>query len=107
MWNFKQATRWFTMIRIFVLFCVASTLGGCASHSYPLPKCDGYSRRPLNRAMWQWDSDSRSTPQPRHSPPAQSGGKPPAYVDEKPGIVPAAFAHFDVGHSYRRCGGPQ
>ncbi len=105
MWNFKQTTRWFTMIRIFVLFCVASTLGGCASYSYPLPKCDGYSRRPLNRAMWQWGGDSRSTPQPPRSSSAQSGGKPPAYVEEKPDIVPAAFAHFDVGHSYRRCGG--
>ncbi len=95
------------MIRIFVLFCVVSTLGGCASHSYPLPKCDGYSRRPLNRAMWQRDGDRRSAPQPPHSSSAQSGGKPLAYVEVKPDMVPAAFAHFDVGHSYRRCGGPR
>ncbi|MGV1766917.1 hypothetical protein [Rhizobium rhizogenes] len=95
------------MIRILVLFCVASTLGGCASLSYPLPKCDGYSRRPLNRAMWQWDGDSRSMPQPPNSSPALSGGKPPAYVEAEPDIVPAAFAHFDVGNSYRPCGGPR
>ncbi|NTH65916.1 hypothetical protein G6L33_18835 [Agrobacterium rhizogenes] len=93
------------MIRIFVLFCVTSMLGGCASLSYPLPKCDGYSRRPLNRAMWQWDGDSRSTSQPPSPSPAQSAGKLPAYVEEKPDTVPAAFVHFDVGSSYRPCGG--
>ncbi|MFS8050451.1 hypothetical protein [Rhizobium sp. BR 314] len=93
------------MIRIFVLLCMASTLGGCASHSYPLPKCDGYSRRPLNRAMWQWNGDSRSTTQRPPSSPARFSGKPPAYAEEKPDIVPAAFAHFDAGDSYRTCGG--
>nr|WP_306464979.1 MULTISPECIES: hypothetical protein [Rhizobium] len=46
-------------------------------------------------------------PQPPNSSPALSGGKPPAYVEAEPDIVPAAFAHFDVGNSYRPCGGPR
>ena len=96
----KQQHGWFRMIRIFVLLCVASTLGGCASLSYPLPKCDGYSRRPLNRAMWQWDDDSRFT---EKRPPTQSDGKPSAYVEEKPDGITVAFAHFDVANSYRPC----
>ncbi|WP_246754994.1 MULTISPECIES: hypothetical protein [Rhizobium] len=91
------------MIRIFVLLCVASTLGSCASLSHPLPKCDGHSRRPLNRAMWQWDGDSRFAPQRPERPPTQSAGKPPGYIEEKPDNSPAAFAHFDVANSYHPC----
>jgi type IV secretion system protein VirB7 len=46
------------MIKTFSLLCVAAALTGCASLNYPLPKCDGYSRRPLNRSMWQWEDNS-------------------------------------------------
>lgn len=42
------------MIRIALFVCVASAVSACASHSHSPPKCDGYSRRPLNRSMWQW-----------------------------------------------------
>lgn len=33
-------------------------LAGCASITgpRPAPACDGYSRRPLNRSMWEWES---------------------------------------------------
>jgi hypothetical protein len=29
-----------------------AAVSGCATLSYPLPKCDGYAKRPLNRSMW-------------------------------------------------------
>src|SRR5689334_19707455 len=45
------------MIRIIVSILLAMELTGCASKSHPLPKCDGYSRRPLNRSMWQWEGN--------------------------------------------------
>ncbi|WP_246703204.1 hypothetical protein [Rhizobium sp. SG741] len=91
------------MMRIFVVLCVASALGSCASLSYPLPKCDGYSRRPLNRAMWQWDGDRRPTSQSLDRPSTQSAGTPHGYIEEKPDGIPTAFAHFDVANSYRPC----
>ncbi len=28
-----------------------------------LPKCDGYSKRPLNRSMWNWEG-KKPTPRP-------------------------------------------
>ncbi|PII37828.1 hypothetical protein [Sinorhizobium meliloti] len=85
------------MIRTFPLLCIAAILSGCASMTYPLPKCDGYSRRPLNRSMWEWEdkqSDAR---------PAASQSVATAYVDE--GREFPAFAHFDIDASYRPCEG--
>ena len=91
------------MIRTLSLLCMAATLSGCASLTYPLPKCDGYSRRPLNRSMWQWEENKNlkqeradaSSPAPAHL--ASS------YAGEEAG--PPAFSHFDIVGSYRRCEG--
>ncbi|WP_375612434.1 MULTISPECIES: type IV secretion protein VblB7 [unclassified Bartonella] len=41
-------------------------LSGCMSSSNTLkslPKCDGYSKRPLNRSMWNWEG-KKPTPRP-------------------------------------------
>lgn len=90
------------MIRRFSLLCMAAALSGCASLTYPLPKCDGYSRRPLNRSMWQWEDNSNLKQK-------QSGARPAsqsvatAYVEE--GWEPSAFAQFDIDASYRPCEG--
>ncbi len=88
------------MIKLTLLLVIAATLGGCASLSYPLPKCDGYSRRPLNRSMWEWEGDTKLKQQ-------QSEAKPPTpmtpFAEEA--REPEAFARFDVERSYRRCEG--
>ncbi len=87
------------MIKPTLLLVIAATLGGCASLSYPLPKCDGYSRRPLNRSMWE-EGDTKLKQQ-------QSEAKPPTsmtpFAEEK--REPEAFARFNVERSYRRCEG--
>ncbi|MGY5810837.1 hypothetical protein ACXHXG_24440 [Rhizobium sp. LEGMi198b] len=92
------------MLRILVLLSMASVLGACASHSQSLPKCDGYTRRPLNRAMWQWEDDDKLSRQQSNRAGAPAG-TPPAYVEEEMSDAPAAFAHFDVTGSYRPCTG--
>ncbi|WP_375610261.1 MULTISPECIES: type IV secretion protein VblB7 [unclassified Bartonella] len=41
-------------------------LSGCMSSPNTLkslPKCDGYSKRPLNRSMWNWEG-KKPTPTP-------------------------------------------
>ncbi|WP_375678759.1 MULTISPECIES: type IV secretion protein VblB7 [unclassified Bartonella] len=41
-------------------------LSGCMSSPNTLkslPKCDGYSKRPLNRSMWNWEG-KKPTPRP-------------------------------------------
>lgn len=85
-----------TTVSIFMLIA----LGGCASLTYPLPKCDGYSRRPLNRSMWQWEGDS--TLKSQQSDRRSSTSATP-YVEE--GSEPTAFAHLDIDGSHRRCAG--
>lgn len=90
------------MIRPLLLLCMAAALSNCASLSYPLPKCDGYSRRPLNRSLWQWEKDSSPKPQYSDARPAFSSLA-ASYVEESK--EPAAFAHLDVDASYRRCEG--
>nr|WP_081670453.1 hypothetical protein [Rhizobium leucaenae] len=92
------------MLRILALLSMASILGACVSHSHSLPKCDGYARRPLNRAMWQWDDDKRFSKQ-RTDPPAVPAGTPPSYVEEEGSNVPAAFARYHMTESYRPCAG--
>lgn len=90
------------MIRIFPLVCMAAILSGCASLTYPLPKCDGYSRRPLNRSMWEWEDNKNLTQKHSSAQPAISQPAAAAYVEE--GRGPPAFAHLDIAASNRPCG---
>ncbi|RWE25724.1 MAG: hypothetical protein E5W44_07580 [Mesorhizobium sp.] len=90
------------MTRIFALVCMAATLSGCASLSYPLPKCDGYSRRPLNRSMWEWQDNKNLTERHSDAQPAISQPAAAAYVKE--GREEPAFARFDIAASNRPCG---
>jgi len=93
------------MIRIFLSLFIAMELTGCASASHPLPKCDGYSRRPLNRAMWQWEDDKPAKQSGSDNVPATAAGQATSYSEEPPTEEPAAFAHFDAVGSYRPCRG--
>ncbi|PDT26707.1 hypothetical protein CO660_26630 [Rhizobium sp. L9] len=93
------------MIRVALLLFLIPSLAACGSMSHPLPKCDGYARRPMNRSMWQWQ-DNRSAEQPvTGAVPAQPASQPFAYGEGAlPSAAPAAFASFDVAGSYRPCG---
>ncbi|EJZ19858.1 hypothetical protein NE852_26480 (plasmid) [Rhizobium sp. Pop5] len=95
------------MIRIVLSLLLTAGLVGCGSISHPLPKCDGYSRRQLNRSMWQWqDRDNGATKQPTTGAvPAEPTIHAAAYVQDPPAAMSAAFAHFDVAGSYRPCEG--
>ena len=88
------------MIKTTVSLFMLVALGGCASLTYPLPKCDGYSRRPLNRAMWEWEGDSTLK---RAQSDQRSSTSATPYAEE--GLEPAAFAHLDIDGSHRRCEG--
>lgn len=87
------------MIKPTLLLVIAATLGGCASLTYPLPKCDGYARRPLNRSMWEWEGDSKLKQQQSN---ASSSSVTPFVEEDK---KPEAFASFDAEQSYHRCEG--
>ncbi|NKM31813.1 hypothetical protein [Rhizobium laguerreae] len=91
------------MIRIIVSLLLAMELTGCASRSHPLPKCDGYSRRPLNRAMWQWEDNKPAKQSGNDAVPATATGQVSSHSEEPLTEKPAAFAHFDVVGSYRSC----
>lgn len=91
------------MIRPMLLLFVAAALGGCASMTYPLPRCDGYSRRPLNRSMWQWEDNNNLSQKHSDARPATSSHMAAAYAEEE--REPPAFAHLDIDASYRRCEG--
>ncbi|MBY3387300.1 hypothetical protein [Rhizobium laguerreae] len=91
------------MIRIIVSLLLALELTGCASRSHPLPKCDGYSRRPLNRAMWQWEDNKPAKQSGDDGVPATATGQVSSYGEVPLTEEPAAFAHIDVVGSYRSC----
>lgn len=89
------------MIKTVSLLFMAATLSGCASLTYPLPKCDGYTRRPLNRAMWQWEDNSNLKQKHAEIALPASGLLAIAYIE--PDEDSSAFAQFDIARSYRRC----
>ncbi|MGI8397503.1 hypothetical protein ACQZ46_23485 [Agrobacterium salinitolerans] len=92
------------MIRILVPLLLTASLSGCASISYPLPKCDGYSRRPLNRSMWEWE-DKEKLQKPASENARNQTTLAVPYAEEPASVTPGAFAHFDVAGSYRPCEG--
>ncbi|WP_324763889.1 hypothetical protein SO078_23980 (plasmid) [Sinorhizobium meliloti] len=91
------------MIKTLPLLCMAVALSGCASMAYPLSKCDGYSRRPLNRSMWQWEDNGILKQKQSDARPVASRSVATAYAEASKG--PPAFAHLGVGASYRPCQG--
>jgi type IV secretion system protein VirB7 len=91
------------MIRIVLSLFLAVDLAGCASISHPLPKCDGYSRRPLNRSMWQREDNKPAKQSGNDAVPATATGQVSSYGEVPLIEKPAAFAHFDVVGSYRPC----
>jgi type IV secretion system protein VirB7 len=94
----KKWTGCLRMLRIVSLFLIAGTLPACSSMTHPLPRCDGYFRRPLNRAMWQREDDGMLK-QPSSAPASHAA----SYAEEH--ATPTAFTHFDVEGSYRPCKG--
>lgn len=92
------------MLRIVSLFIIAAALSACSSMTHPLPKCAGYSRRPLNRSMWQSEDSSKSKSTSRATR-ADTAAHVSGYGEETAPVTPAAFAYFDVKGSYRPCQG--
>jgi type IV secretion system protein VirB7 len=92
------------MMRMLLPFLLTLILAACSSISHPLPKCDGYSRRPLNRSVWQWERNETSTLNSNavSTNPTQHAA---AYADEPRSTTSTAFAQFDVANSYRPCEG--
>ena len=101
------------------LVVVATELGGCTSvmGPTPAPSCDGGTRRPLNRSMWDWEATrpgapvaSAITPVPVEGSASASG-----HPDLRKGgpVAPERIgeAHqqhlprFDVAASLRACTG--
>lgn len=87
-----------------LLLCLSLfALSSCATLSYPLPKCDGYAKRPLNRSMWEWESDKQA-PAQHYSSLATSDTSALAFSSKPEGEgVLTAFAGFDEAGSYRAC----
>lgn len=91
------------MIRSIPLLCMVAVLFGCASLTYPLPKCDGYERRPLNRSLWQWEENSNIKREHSNAYGAAAQPVVAAYLEE--GKAPPAFVHLDAKASQRPCEG--
>lgn len=91
------------MIRMIFSLLLVTSLASCASITYPLPKCDGYSRRPLNRAMWQWE-DKSSAKQPASDTDPGATSRVTPYAEAQSQVAPAAIEQFDIAGSYRNCG---
>jgi len=91
------------MGRALLLCLTLSALSGCATLSYPLPKCDGYAKRPLNRSMWEWEGGKGPESQ-QHSSLSNEGGAALAFAETvRAPDAQMAFAGFDAVGSHRAC----
>ncbi|MEO9340973.1 type IV secretion system protein VirB7 [Mesorhizobium sp. SB112] len=80
-----------------------AAVSGCATLSYPLPKCDGYAKRPLNRSMWDWDADKAQGMQQQSSLATDGTGL--AFTDQSADAAAksVAFAGFDEAGPHTAC----
>ncbi|TPL88786.1 type IV secretion system protein VirB7 [Mesorhizobium sp. B2-3-12] len=81
-----------------------SAVSGCATLSHPLPKCDGYAKRPLNRSMWDWEASKAGVDKQQFS--LADGSEAALAFAERPAeptIETAAFASFDEDGSHTAC----
>ena len=106
------------MDRIIVAGLLMVGVVGCASLTGPrgAPSCDGYSRRPLNRSMWDWENAKPVPPavaspalpvEPAApaTPPVRKSG-----VESPSGVPPVSSApprspQFDIAASEQTCTG--
>lgn len=81
-----------------------AAVSGCATLGYPLPKCDGYAKRPLNRSMWDWDAGKAQGNQQQSSL-AGGAGTALAFGEQsaEPAVTTVAFAGFDEAGSHTTC----
>ncbi len=91
------------MGRALLLCLTLSALSGCATLSYPLPKCDGYAKRPLNRSMWEWEGGKGPASQ-QHSSLAKEGSAALAFAETAHAHnAQTAFASFNEAASHSAC----
>ncbi|WP_273724595.1 type IV secretion protein VblB7 [Bartonella sp. AU18XJBT] len=77
-------------------------LSGCMSSPNTLkslPKCDGYSKRPLNRSMWNWEGKK---PTPRSI--IISGNTQSSVKESKLETILAQKLTDEEMKSYKNCG---
>ncbi|MEP7453355.1 hypothetical protein [Phyllobacterium sp. SB3] len=91
------------MFRIASWVLLAGIISACSSLTQTLPKCDGYSRRPLNRSMWQWEATGQLKQQTSKAIPADPASRAASYAAEPAFVTPAAIARFEVAASYLPC----
>lgn len=87
-----------------LLLCLSlCALNACATLSYPLPKCDGYARRALNRSMWEWES-GKPAPAQQHSSLVTHDTSFLAFTSKQNDAgANTVFAGFDEPGSHRAC----
>ena len=92
------------IVRVVTMVGMLVAVLGCATLSYPLPKCDGYAKRPLNRSMWDWDADKEQENQQQSSL-ADGSAITLAFAEQsaEPALEAATFAGIHEAGSHTAC----
>jgi type IV secretion system protein VirB7 len=91
------------IIRVLTIIGPLIAVSGCASLNYPLPKCDGYAKRPLNRSMWEWEGGKQPSSE-QHSSLATESTPAMAFIPAQgEAQTHVAFAGLNEAGSHRAC----
>lgn len=89
--------------RVITSIVLAMTVTGCAGWNKAAPSCDGSAKRPLNKSLWDWETNPPVAPPP-DTPPVKRLGQAipfaPADSGERPG---ATWSSFDIARSFLPC----
>lgn len=83
---------------------LAVMVSGCAGWNKGAPSCDGSAKRPLNKSLWDWETNPPVAPQP-NAPPVKRLGQAKPTASANGGKQPSAtWSSFNIARSFLPCG---
>ena len=89
--------------RVITSIVLAMTVTGCAGWNKGAPSCDGSAKRPLNKSLWDWETNPPVAPLPEARPVKRLGNAMPSASTDSGEQHGATSSSFDTARSLLPC----
>ena len=89
--------------RVITSIVLAMTVTGCAGWNKGAPSCDGSAKRPLNKSLWDWETNPPVAPLPEALPVKRLGNAMPSASTDSGEQRGATSSSFDAARSLLPC----